>query len=79
MTKTNTTLQIGTTVRIDDPSGDSYIGEVIETHSPRGERAGYAVLGNYSAWYDGDATPYNSDIDDTVRVALTNKTQVFSF
>jgi hypothetical protein len=72
---TNTTLPVpGTTARFDLDNGDSYIGEIVTI------ARGLVTMQNYSAWYEGDATPYNSKyFDDQISFSIDAKTRVAQF
>jgi hypothetical protein len=71
---TSTLPAPGTTARFDLDNGDSYIGEVVEVGG------NCVVVRNYSAWYDGDAAPYNSEHPDIeVRFAVNAKTVISEF
>lgn len=67
-------LQSGTIARFDLDNGDRYIGEIVE------HGGDCVVLRNYSAWYEGDAEPYNSEHPDIeVRFRIDPKTVICEF
>jgi hypothetical protein len=74
MTTTTVAPAIGSTVRFDLDSGDSYIGEVASVHGD------LVTLANYSAWYADATAPYQSGYpDDQVRFQIDTKTVVCTF
>lgn len=70
---------IGVTARFDLDNGDSYIGEVVETHGSPAIPRCTVTIRNYSAWYDGDAAPFNSEYDDEARFSVDHKTRIETF
>lgn len=65
---------IGATARFDLANGDQYMGEVVAA------AADIVVLRNYSAWYEGDPEPFNSEhFDDEVRFRVDRHTRVETF
>jgi hypothetical protein len=75
MTQTVQTLPApGTTAHFDLESGDSYTGEVVEIQGDR------VTLRNFSAWYEGDDSPYDSPhYDDGVSFRIDDKTTINQF
>lgn len=71
MTTTTVAPVIGSTVRYDLASGDSYIGEIVSVHGD------LVTLANYSVWYDDATAPYRSaSADDEVRFRIDAKTVI---
>lgn len=69
-----TQTAVGTTALFEQPCGDRYNGEVAEWHGD------VVTLRNYSAWYQGDTSPYDSPYaDDTVSLRVTSETRVEIF
>ncbi len=67
-------IVIATTARFDLASGDRYLGEV------QAIQGDLITLANYSAWYEGDTTPYDSkDATETVRFRIDHETRVETF
>jgi hypothetical protein len=74
MTTTTIAPVIGSTVRYDLTSGDSYIGEIASVHGD------LVTLANYSAWYaDADAPYQSGHPDDEVRFRIDARTVVSNF
>lgn len=74
MTTTTVAPAIGSTVRCDLDSGDSYIGEIVSV------RGNLVTLADYSAWYADATAPYQSGYsDDQVRFQIDAKTVICTF
>ncbi len=72
--RSNTLPTPGAIARFDLDDGDSYIGEIVAI------RGDLVTLRNYSAWYEGDAEPYNSEAPDIeVRFRIDSKTRIEQF
>jgi len=69
---------VGVTARFDLDNGDSYIGEIVETHGNTAH--GTIVLRNYSAWYADENGPWSSEnYDDEVQFGIDVKTVIELF
>lgn len=68
----------GCIARFDLDSGDSYLGEVTAVHSSTIASSRTTVtLRNYSAWYEGDSSPYSSPyFDDEVTFLIDSKSVI---